>query len=102
MHKNSLAVVRFFALGSALLLASALPALAQWYPPNQVTAVVERPDGLELKLQTGVTRLQVCSDSIIHVLYSPTGTFPERKDYVIVKNAWPKVEFTSHTTEKQP
>lgn len=101
MRRNSLATLRPFGFSYTLMLALAVPALAQWYPPNPVTAVSERPDGAELKMRTGVMRLQICSDSIIHVLYSPTGIFPEPKEFVIVKDTWPKVEFTSLTTEKE-
>src|ERR1035437_6070110 len=101
MHRSRLATFRSFGLSSALAFALTAPAFAQWYPLNPVTAVSARPDGVELKMQTGVTRLQICSDSIVHVLYSPTGVFPERKEFVIVKGTWPKVEFTTHTTGKQ-
>jgi alpha-D-xyloside xylohydrolase len=101
MHRNLLSTFRSFGFSSALVLASTAPAFAQWYPPNPVTGVSERADGVELKMQTGVMRLQICSDSIVHVLYSPTGTFPERKEFVIVKDTWPKTEFTTHTTEKE-
>ena len=101
MHRNQFDTLRSFGFSSALMLTLTMPALAQWYPSNPVTTVSERPDGVELKMQTGVARLQICSDSIVHVLYSPTGAFPERKEFVIVKDTWPKVEFTAHTTEKE-
>lgn len=100
MHPHSPAL-RLLEVTSALLLAFSAPAFAQWYPPNPVTAVSERPDGVELQMKTGVMRLQVCSSSVIHVLYSPTGTFPERKDFVVVKDSWPKADFTARTTEKE-
>ena len=92
MHRNQFDTLRSFGFSSALMLTLTMPALAQWYPSNPVTTVSERPDGVELKMQTGVARLQICSDSIVHVLYSPTGAFPERKEFVIVKDTWPKVE----------
>ena len=73
-----------------LLLGSS--ASAQWTPRNPVTAVQQQPDGLVLKMGTGTLRLQVCSDSIVHVLYSPTTTFPHQPDYVVVKKDWPVVQ----------
>src|SRR5437588_9838526 len=63
-------------------------ASAQWTPRNPITAVHEQPDGLVLKMGTGILRIQVCTDSIIHVLYSPTTEFPERPDFVIIKKSW--------------
>jgi alpha-D-xyloside xylohydrolase len=101
MYRKIFATVRSRCFGATLLLALTLPAFGQWYAPNPVTAVSERPDGVELKMKTGVTRLQVCSDSIIHVLYSPTGTFTERKEFVVVKNSWPAAKFTFHASERE-
>jgi len=101
MRRFSPTAFRSFGLSSALMLALTAPALAQWYPLNPVTAVSARAGGVELKMQTGVMRLQICTDSVVHVLYSPTGVFPERKDFVVVKDAWPNVDFTVHTTEKE-
>jgi len=101
MQRNNLAALRARGFSSALLLALTVPAFGQWYAPNPITAVSERPDGVELKMRTGVTRLQICSDSIVRVLYSPTGTFPERKEFVVVKDSWPPAKFTFHATEKE-
>ena len=41
----------------------------------------------------GTLRIQICADSIIHVVYSPTATFPQRPDYVVLKKSWPTVEW---------
>jgi alpha-D-xyloside xylohydrolase len=43
---------------------------------------------------TGTLKLQVCTDAIIHVLYSPTASFPNTKDYVVTKSEWPGAKFT--------
>jgi alpha-D-xyloside xylohydrolase len=42
---------------------------------------------------TGTLKLQVCTDAIIHVLYSPTASFPNTKDYVVTKSEWPGAKF---------
>ena len=40
-------------------------------------------------MQTGILRLQVCTDSIIRVRYSPTSSIPALKDFVVTKTEWP-------------
>ena len=76
----------------ALLLLAA-SASAQWTPRNPVTAVERQADGVVLKMGTGALRIQICADSIVHVLYSPTASFPQVPDYVVIKKSWPAVEF---------
>src|SRR5450755_94319 len=83
-------------LGAALV----SPALAQWEPRNPVTAVEPQNDGPIFTMKTGTLRLQVCSDSIIHVLYSPTSSFPAgRPDPVIIKTNWPATKFTMQSDD---
>jgi len=54
-----------------LALAASLP--AQWVWPNPVTGVQQQTNGVTLTMQAGATRIELCTDSIVHVLYSPTG-----------------------------
>ncbi len=68
-------------------------AIAQWRELNPVTAVQKQSDGVLLQMKTGATKLQVCSDSIIRVLYSPTGGFSDKPDYVVIKKDWPAVQW---------
>ncbi len=71
------------------------PALSQWEPRNPVVAAHPQSDGVTFTMKTGTMRLQVCSDSIIHVLYSATSSFPPaRPDPVVIKTIWPAVAFT--------
>jgi alpha-D-xyloside xylohydrolase len=81
------------------LLALSTPAHAQWNPLNPVTAVEKQADGVLFTMQTGKLKLEVCSDTIVRVLYSPTGSFPQRKDYVVIKQSWPAVDWTMQTTD---
>ena len=60
---------------------------AQWNPLNLVLSVQRESDGVQLTLQNGALRLQVCSDSIIRVRYSPTAAFPSRPDTVVMASA---------------
>lgn len=82
----------------SLLLAAS--ASAQWNPLNPVTGVEQQPDGVLFTMQTGAMRVQVCADSIIRVLYSPTSSFPNRPDYVITKTSWPAVKWTFQSNDK--
>jgi hypothetical protein len=43
---------------------------------------------LTIFLEKGVLRFEVCSDSMIRVLYSPGHEFPQVANYVVVKSDW--------------
>ena len=74
-------------------------ALAQWVPLNPVSSVEAQPDGAILVLKTGFLRFQVCSDSILRVVYSLERAVPEHSDYMVIKKSWPKTDFTLHTDD---
>jgi alpha-D-xyloside xylohydrolase len=74
---------------------------AQWVPLNPVKAVESQPDGALFVLENGFLRFQVCSDSIVHIVYSLQRTVPERQDFLIVKNSWPKVDFALKTDDRK-
>ncbi len=79
----------------------AFPVSAQWTPLDPVKEVKQDADGISASLQSGATlRLQVCANSIIHVLYSPTSSFPQRTDYVVTRAAWVPVQWKSESSEK--
>ena len=64
-----------FSLGAFVFLAILTPAVrAQWRPRNPVTAIQRQSDGVLLTQKEGSLKIQVCSDSIIHVVYSPAAT----------------------------
>jgi alpha-D-xyloside xylohydrolase len=73
-------------------------AQAQWAPMNPVKQVQPEADGALFTMGTGTLKLQVCSDSIIHVLYSPTASFPKRTDFVVIHESWPAAKFTMDST----
>jgi alpha-D-xyloside xylohydrolase len=77
------------------------PASAQWTPLDPVKEVKQNTDGIIAIMQSGgALRLQVCTDSIIHVLYSPTGKFPQRTDYVVTHGAWPPAQWKPESSDK--
>src|SRR5579859_3512445 len=69
---------------SFLLSLGASPSLlAQWVPLNPVGAIEPQPDGVVLVLKTGFLRFQVCSDSIVHVVYSLERSVAQHPDFKI-------------------
>ena len=44
---------------------------------------------------SGTLKIQVCSDSIIRVLYSPAASFSKRTDYVVTKEDWPAAKWSN-------
>ena len=84
---------------SLFLFAMFSTASAQWEPLNPVAAVHQHKDAIVFTMQTGTLKIQVCSDSIIHILYSATASFPERQDYVVTKASWPGAPFTIQSTD---
>jgi alpha-D-xyloside xylohydrolase len=85
-----------FALAAALLCACLLTVSAwgQWNPANPVSAVERQADGAVFTLKSGTLRLQVCSDSVIHVIYSPASPVAAAKNLAIVKESWPAAQWT--------
>jgi alpha-D-xyloside xylohydrolase len=92
--------IKQYALLLSLLL-SAPNAVAQWNPLNPVKSVEKQSDGVLLRMQTGLLRLQVCSDSIVRVLYAPTSSFPDVKHYAVIKTSWPAPHFSVESTDKE-
>ena len=72
----------------------AATAFAQWTPRNPVLRVEQKSDSVLFSQQSGAFRIQICSDSIIRVVYSPDGLFNIPPDYVVVKKDWPGAKWT--------
>lgn len=87
--------ISFALLANLLLIVSVIPnANAQWTPRNLVTSFKKQADGVVFTMQSGTLKVLVCSDSIIHVLYSATASFNEHPDFVVLKKDWPATQFT--------
>ena len=86
-------------VGICLCFLTASAAHAQWSPMNPVEKVQQEPDGVLFSMATGALKVQICSDSVIHILYSPTATFPKRADLVVVKESWPSSAWTMQSTD---
>jgi alpha-D-xyloside xylohydrolase len=84
------------ALLPALLSLFLLPvaAHAQWVPLNPVVSTQQQADGVLFKMKAGTLKLQVCSDSIVRVLYSATASFETHASPIVLKNDWPHAHWT--------
>jgi len=71
------------------LVALAASLLAQWIPLNPVTGVREQPNGVQLTMQSGAMRIEAVTDSIVHIVYSPTASLPKQTEYVVTKTPGP-------------
>ena len=91
---------KYLSLLIALVFFLAVPSLmAQWVPVNPVDTVEPQPDGVILVLKTGFLRLRVCSDSIVHIVYSIERDVPQHPDLMVVKKSWPKSDFSLHSDD---
>ncbi|HET9309121.1 MAG TPA: glycoside hydrolase family 31 protein [Candidatus Sulfotelmatobacter sp.] len=86
-------------LAAVYFLAFVTAAPAQWTPMNPVRTVQQEANGVVLSMGTGTLKVQVCSDAVIHLLYSPTAAFPKRTDYVVIKETWPATKWTMQSTD---
>lgn len=65
---------------------------------NPVESVQQQADGLQFTLHSGTLRLQVCSDSIIRVIYWPSPGMPSLKNAVVVKKSWTAAKWTTDSS----
>ncbi len=63
--------------------------------PIPVKAVHRDADGVTLAMQPGTLRLQICTDRIVRVIYSPTDAMPKLENFVVIAK-WTSVPFQLH------
>jgi alpha-D-xyloside xylohydrolase len=98
--KPSVRPRRWILLLQAFWLCFPCAARAQWNPLNPVVDLQKEPDGVRLTLQKGILRVQVCSDFILRVRYSPTEAVPAHPDLVVIKNSWPATKWEVQGSEE--
>jgi alpha-D-xyloside xylohydrolase len=96
---NLYRTVRNAALMMALCLVASNALWSQWLPLNPIKGVETLPDGARIQLETGFLRFQVCSNSIVRVIYSLDREVSEHPDFLVIKKDWPKVPFTLRTDD---
>jgi alpha-D-xyloside xylohydrolase len=82
-------------LVAAAALVATHGACAQWNPPNPVVVFDQQGNSLDVRLKFGLLRIEVDKPELLHVTYSLAGSSrpPRPSDHVLVKTAWPAVEF---------
>jgi alpha-D-xyloside xylohydrolase len=88
-----------FLIALLICLFSATGVQAQWTAMNPVRTIQQEADGVLFTMGTGSLKVQVCSDSVIRVLYSPTALFPKQADFVVTKQNWPATQWTMNSTD---
>jgi alpha-D-xyloside xylohydrolase len=85
-----------------VLLLSAFPGVgrAQWNPLNPVTDFTKDNAAVTFSLNTGTLRLQVESDSIVRVTYTVTAAQPETRQFMVIKQSWPAVQWSLQSGDK--
>jgi len=89
-------MLRFLRLVPLVLIGSveiATPSGAQWNPLNPVESFHKDSDGATIFLKKGALRFQVCTDSMVRVLFSPERESPKVAEYVVIKSKWPRTPF---------
>ncbi|MCX6343553.1 MAG: PA14 domain-containing protein [Armatimonadetes bacterium] len=76
------------------MLALTLPSIAA-----PVASFKKQPDGIVLITSTGATKIQLCTDSIVRVMHSPSSQIPEIKSLAVIAK-WPAVNWTLKETSK--
>jgi alpha-D-xyloside xylohydrolase len=76
-------------------------AAAQWNPLNPVVSVQREAHGVRLTLEKGVMRIQVCSDAILRVRFSPAEAGEEHPDLVVIKKNWPAIKWEMQTSDER-
>jgi alpha-D-xyloside xylohydrolase len=88
MHRRPAAILLF-----VFMVFASNSLLAQWKEHNQVLSFRQDSDRVAFVMKTGLLELQVCSDSIIHLIYRTGSNAASTPDYVIIKKSWSPVKF---------
>jgi alpha-D-xyloside xylohydrolase len=83
-----------------LLPLCAATASAQWIPENPALSLDKLPNGVLIHMQTGALRLEVCTESMIHVTYAPQWPPPNRLEMSIVKKDWNPIHWDVQSDSK--
>ncbi len=64
-------------------------------PKIPVRSFTKEDDGVVFKMEPGLLKLQVCTDKIIRVIYTPKDELPQKMDsHALVKVKWCKVDYS--------
>jgi hypothetical protein len=66
--------------------------------PGAVVRYDRQSDDVLFRMTNGRIRVQVCTPSMVHVVYSPNGTFPHEPDPNVLQSSWPAAQFSVDET----
>jgi alpha-D-xyloside xylohydrolase len=69
--------------------------------PGSVNGVEEQKDGVLFRMRAGAMKLQILDPAVIHVVYSPDGTFPQHENPMLVPVTLPAATWKSESSEKE-
>jgi alpha-D-xyloside xylohydrolase len=69
--------------------------------PGAIVRYEQQSNGVLFHMTHGAIRVEVCTPSIIHIVYSPTGTFPHEADPNVIQANWPAAEFSANQTSQE-
>jgi alpha-D-xyloside xylohydrolase len=72
----------------------------QWIPANPVRNAQQQSDGVLFQMETGTLKLEVCSEDIIRIIYSPHWPPPQKPIYVVTKTAWAPSRWAMQANDK--
>ena len=81
------------------ILILAVSARGQWIPQNPILDAKQSADEVAFTMKSGVMKVQVCSESMIHVIYA-LGDLPKREHYVVIRDRWPTEWKMESTTDR--
>ena len=67
-----------------LVLLPAASIVAQWNPLNPVSSYQRVRGGIVLTMREGSMKIQACTDRIVHIVYSPTSSFPPDSGFLVI------------------
>ncbi len=61
----------------------------------------KQADGVLFTQKTGLLKLQVCANAIVHVVYAPTSASEKHANLVITKTSWDTPQWTMEETPEE-
>lgn len=94
MKRQTGILTAFLTVLSFIFLFACDLAAAQWLPRNAVREAERVRDGALVTMETGYLRFTICSESIVHIVYSLERDVAKHPDFLVINNVWPKTEFS--------
>jgi len=101
MKRQTGILTAFLTVLSFIFLFACDLAAAQWLPRNAVREAERVRDGALVTMETGYLRFTICSESIVHIVYSLERDVAKHPDFLVINNVWPKTEFSFQDSDSK-